>query len=342
MAVRGMLGVNISNEQWAQMEANVAKEAEPPKKPDEPKKPDTVNSSGTITGGAGAPVIAPAAPFSAQQMLENLLKDAIGVEGLGQWAADLYNRGASSTEIVQSLRYGTDMTDAGKAARAAYLSAFPGMDQFIKDGIFTGASPELQYLAYKNSVKEAASRYGVSDNLVTNEKIKDYISGRNSAAEIINRMSTAAAAVATTPVETLQTLSDYYNVQNGDLISFYLDPVATENELQQRYVAAQIGGQALRQNFGSINVNMAETLANQGVTAANAATGFATAAGRKGFTSGYGELATEEDLINASFGQADSAQKVERIAKSRAGEFAGGGGYISNKTGAAGLGTAAI
>lgn len=341
MAVRGMLGVNVSNEQWAQLEANVAKAAETPTTPTSTQPPVTPVNTQPSGIGIGTYTPPPSA-FSATQMLDDLLYNAIGVQGLGAWAADLYNRGASPVEIIQSLRYGTDTSDAGKRAYETYLAAFPKMDVFIKNGTFSGQNPELQYIAYRNTVKEAASRYGVDSSLVTNDKMADYIANNNSAAEIVSRMGTAAAAVATTPPETLTTLRNYYGLQNGDLISFYLDPASTEAQLQQRYTAAQIGGEALRQNFGDITAATAENLANQGVNMQQAAQGFAVAASRQGFGQGYGELASREELVNASFGQADATRKIERIAKSRTAAFEGGGGFATNKTGMAGLGTAEI
>lgn len=295
-------------------------------------------------GGGGqtpvSPTYVPPQAFSATQIMENLLYSALGVRGLGGWAADLYNRGASPTEIIQSLRYGTDTSDAGRAAYQAYLQAFPQMDVFIREGIFTGENPELQYISYRNTVKEAAARYGVMDDLVTNDRIAGFIAGRNSAAEIADRMGQAAQAVATTPVETAAILQEYYGVNNGDLISFYLDPDATEAMLQRRYTAARIGTEAARQQFG-INVTEAENLATRGVTVDEATQGFATAAQRQGFMQGRGETASREDIIGASFGSNEAATKVERIAQSRVGQFQQGGSFTQSERGVTGLGSAA-
>ena len=272
--------------------------------------------------------------------MENVLYQATGIRGLGPWAADLYNRGASPTEIIQSLRYGTDNSDAGRAAYQAYLQAFPQMDVFIREGIFSGESPELQYISYRNTVREAAQRYGIMDALVTNDKIAQYIGGRNSAAEIADRMGQAAQAVATTPQETYAVLQEYYGINNGDLVSFYLDPDTTEAILQRRYTAARIGTEAARQQFG-INVTEAENLATRGITVDEANQGFATAAQRRGFMEGRGETAGRSDIIGASFGDNEAATKVERIAQSRIAQFQQGGSFIQTERGVTGLGSAA-
>ena len=295
-------------------------------------------------GGAPAPAAAPTytpppAAFSALQIMENVLRNALGVEGLGSWAAGLYNRGASPTEIIQALRYGTDTSDAGKAARQKYLNAFPRIDEFIRDGIFAGESPELQYIAYRNTVNEAAQRYGINADLVTKDRIADYIGNRVSAVEISDRMSQAATAVATTPAETMSILRDYYGVQNGDLISFYLDPDTTEAMLQKRYTAARIGTEAARQQFG-IDVQMAENLAQRGVTPDEANRAFGTAARQQVFTMGRGETASREALIGAQFGDQQNIQQIERIAGSRRGQFQQGGGFVTTREGVGGLSVA--
>lgn len=311
----------------------------------QPVVPPPTTTTTTTTGGGNPTAAAigsytpPSGAFSASAILDNLIFTATGISGLGGWALGLSNLGASAKEIIQSLRYGTDASEAGQRAYASYLSAYPKMNEFISQGIFAGENPELQYQSYRNTVKEAAARYNINSTLVANDKIADYISGRSSAAEIVNRMNIAASAVATTPPDTLSVLRDYYGVQNGDLISFYLDPSATEAQLQQRYTAAQIGSEAIRQDYGNIGVGTAEGLAAQGVTMPVAAAGFATANRQKSFMSGAGEIATGDEVVQGVFGQADAKNKIERIAGSRAGAFTGGGQYLSDKSGAIGLGT---
>ena len=299
-----------------------------------------VQSSGAPAAPSAMPTYTPPPPaFSALQIMENVLQNALGVSGLGSWAAGLYNRGASPTEIIQALRYGTDQSPEGQAARAKYLDAFPRIDEFMREGIFPGENPELQYISYRNTVTEAAQRYGINDSLLTKSKIADYIGNRVSAAEISDRMSQAATAVATTPAETLSILRDYYNVQNGDLISFYLDPATTEAELQKRYTAARIGTEAYRQEFG-IDVQTAENLAQRGITPDEAARGFGQASRQSVFMLGRGETISREGLIGAQFGDQQSAQQLERIAGSRVGEFQRGGSFTATREGIAGLSTA--
>jgi hypothetical protein len=306
----------------------------------------TTDPFGIGGGGGGtdyAPqgeVVTPPAAFSSVQILENLLKAALGVEGLGQWAFDLKNRGASEQEIVHALRYGTDTSDAGKKAREKYLAAFPQMDKFLKEGIFIGEDPEKQYMDYRNTVREAASRYGVGASLVTNDRIADFIGGRNSAAEIVDRMNIAATAISTTPVETYQVLDEYYGVKSRDLMDFYLDTDRTEAELQKRYTAARIGTEAARNRFG-IDSGFAENLAQRGITVDEANKGFGSAYAQSGFMSGKGETIGRQGLAEGQFGDVTSASTINRIAASRRAGFEGAAQFEVDKTGVSGLASAA-
>jgi hypothetical protein len=306
------------------------------------KQPETGTT--TETGGEDsvftADTVTPPPAFSALEIIENILRAATGVSGLGSWAVGLKNRGASPTEIIQSLRYGTDSSPEGQAARAKYLEAFPQMDTFIKDGTFSGENPELQYINYRNTLKESAQRFGISDSLISNDKIVSYLTNKVSAAELVDRMSTAATAVATTPADTLAILNEYYGVQGGDLVSFYLDPETTESQLQKRYTAARIGTEAARNQFG-VNAQFAEDLAMRGVSVDDAQAGFSNARSQSAFMYGRGETADQGNLINAQFGNQEAKSQIERIAKSRTGAFQGGGSFTATGTGVGGLGSAA-
>ena len=293
------------------------------------------------TGSAIPNYTPPAAAFSAQEILENALYDAVGIRGLGTWAAGLYNRGASTNEIVASLRYGSDKSEAGQAARAAYLQAFPKMDKFLEQGVFAGSNPELQYISYRNTVNEAASRYNINPSLTSADRIADLIEKRVSAAEVTDRMGLAAQAVATTPPETLSILRDYYGVQNGDLVSFYLDPDQTEANLAKRYTAARIGTEAMYQNIG-VDAALAENLATQGVSVDQARTGFSTVAASQGLTQGRGDVVSQEQLISGTLTDNQEAkQAINRAAGARVGRFQGGGEFVRNEGRVAGLGSAA-
>jgi hypothetical protein len=273
------------------------------------------------------------------QIAEDMAFAALGVRGLGRWfAIKIQNPNNTLEQLISAVRYGTDSSPEGQAVHQAYLTAFPGMDRFLKDQIFPGDSPEVQYMNYRRDVREAAARYGISSNLVTNEKIAEYISQRNSALEIVNRMGLAAEAVASTPPETMRILKDYYGVQTGDLISFYLSPDETEAQLKKKYTAAQIGSAALQRQF-EVERTFAESLADRGYTMEQAQGAFEAAAQQRTLTAGAGETVTNQQLVEAATGDVESGRTVRRVAGSRQARFQAGGELLTQAGGVAGLGT---
>lgn len=273
-------------------------------------------------------------------LLNTTLEAAVGIPNLGEWAFAMRGMGADDDEIVRAIRYGTGTVPGSAEVYQAYLKAYPGMDKFLEQKIFSGPAPETLYNEYRNEVRSAAQRFGVDPMLVTDDKIASYIGNKTAPSEIVSRMNMAAAATATTPPETLSILQQYYGVNKGDLITFYLDPDATEAMLQQRYTAAQIGGAAARQQFG-VSQSEAELLAQQGLAGEDAMKAFGQASREQAFTQGVGETATREDILSAVGGEAAATEKLARIGQSRAGRFAEGGAFVSGERGATGLGTSA-
>lgn len=301
---------------------------------------NTTTTTSPAVPATGSAVSGEDSYLDAEAYLESFIAETLGISGLGSYANGRRNAGASVEEIIQAIRNGTDKSPEGQTAYASYLAAFPGIDALRKDGKLPGMRPELTYLEYVNTVQDAARRYGVDPSLATKEKVASYIAGNNSPAEIVSRMSTAAAAVATTPPETLALLKQYYGVSAGDLVTFYLNPDETEAMLQQRYTAAQIGTEAVRQQFG-ITQTEAEMFAQRGIDAGTAARSLAVAGSQKSFMGGAGETATREEILAASMGDQAAQQKIERVAASRTGRFQEGGGYAGGQQGISGLGTAA-
>lgn len=271
------------------------------------------------------------------EYLNLLIKSTVGIDGLGQWALDLWNRGFDGPAIIQMLRYGTDDSAGGRTAHAKYLAAFPKIDSLVKEGILSGENPEAQYIQYRETVRESAKRYGLMDNLITDAKISDYLTNRVSATELVSRMQAAAQAVATTPTETLSALQEYYNVQNGDLISFYLNPTETEEVLQKRYVAARIGSEGMKQKF-ALSRQEAEALAMTGMSPQEASQALGQAyAQEQAFTSGPGAVVNRQDIMENLQGNEEAARKLENVAQSRVGRFQENSGFQPGKYGVSGL-----
>ena len=150
----------------------------------------------------------------------------------------------------------------------------------------------------------------------------------------------ASAASLQAPQEFKDTLLKYYNIGSGGLAAYWLDPAIAAPLLEKQFATAQIGAEALRQNVG-LDVDIASQLQSIGVTQDTAKTGFENVARQSGFTAGAGDVASQKTLIQANLaGSAEATKELERVAGSRTGRFQQGGGFATNNSGAAGLGSA--
>ena len=216
-----------------------------------------------------------------------------------------------------------------------YKARFPAMETLAARG---QAISEGQYIGYEINARQAEQLYGLPSGMisgnVTNLLINDV-----SADEINARASMAAANAINAPQDVKDAMASYYGLGQGALTAYFLDPDISVPLLQQQAATARIGAAAKRQGV-DIGVGTAGGLQGQGVTEEQAAQGFGTVAGTRGFQYGLGETATQDELISGAFGNADAAKKMNRIAGSRTGRFQGGGQFSTNQQGYAGLGGA--
>jgi hypothetical protein len=104
---------------------------------------------------------------------------------------------------------------------------------------------------------------GYYDNV---DDFANLIGNSVSAAELQSRVDTAKSALREADNATLNTLQQYYNLSQGDLVSYLLDPTRampilearqtqgqyglnSREELQRQYAVAQVGGAAARQGM---------------------------------------------------------------------------------------------
>ena len=271
--------------------------------------------------------------------IEEVFKAKLGVEGLGKYVHDRVLKGDDEEMILNDLRYQLDTTDAGKAAFNKYAAIYPNMKEFASNPQIFGQVevPEFAYGEYRRTVRGAAARYGVDSSLTSDAKIVDYLRKFNDPTELVQRMQKASIASSTTPPETLAYLRQNYGLSNSDLTSFFLDPTTMQEELVKRYDASRIAGEALRNQF-NVSTDYAENLVAQGYTAADSAKAFDTASAMRSLTSGT-ESVSEQDLINAQFGDAAAVRNVKTALGSRTAKFEQGGGYIESQRGVSGLGS---
>jgi hypothetical protein len=107
--------------------------------------------------------------------------------------------------------------------------------------------------------------------------VQQFIANDMSPTEFSNRVVTAVQRVQNADPAVVQQLRDFYGVGQQDLVAYVLDPEQQFQKIERQVAASEIGVAARRQGL-SAGVSVAEQLAAQGVTQAEAQRGYATIA----------------------------------------------------------------
>ena len=196
------------------------------------------------------------------------------------------------------------------------------------------------YIATENSYKAVMQRAGIpASSAMMDPSYFGKLMGTDlSPLEVQQRVDAATAAVTATDPYTTQQLQQNFGLTQSDMISHLLDPTTAATVIQQKVQASQISGEAGRQNL-ALNQQNAQSLAAQGVTQAQAQSGFTNVATQLGqqqqLASMYGmnaanignELTAQQ--FNANLNGTSAAQANIELARLRAQEvnqFSGSSG----------------
>jgi hypothetical protein len=145
------------------------------------------------------------------------------------------------------------------------------------DRLLTPAEYIALERTYRTIFADAEMPAGYYDNV---DDFANLIGNSVSAAELQSRVDTAKSALRDADTATLGTLQQYYNLSQGDLVAYLLDPTRampilegrqtqgqyglnSREELQRQYAAAQVGGMAARQGLESGQA-LSEEIVQQG------------------------------------------------------------------------------
>jgi hypothetical protein len=198
-----------------------------------------------------------------------------------------------------------------------YQERFSANAQRLKKGL-TVLSP-AEYLANEDRYRQALRAYGLTqfDN---DSYVSQFIANDVSPTELSNRIVTAVQRVQNADPAIAKQLKDYYKIGQADLVAYVLDPEQQFQKIERQVAAAEIGVAAGRQGL-TAGVNVAEQLAAQGVTQAEAQKGYATIAdilptaeklsGIYGTTlEGYNQASAEQEVFNSLASAQRARQKL--------------------------------
>jgi hypothetical protein len=193
-----------------------------------------------------------------------------------------------------------------------------------------------EYLRVEDGYRQVLRSYGLRQ-FDTDDYVSQFIANDISPAEFSNRVVTAVQRVQNADPAISRQLRDFYGIGQSDLVAYALDPNQQFQKIERQVAAAEIGVAAARQGLQA-GVSVAEQLAAQGVTQAEAQRGYATIAdilptAEKlsdiyGTTlDAYGQTEAEQEVFNSL---ASAQRKRQRLTAREVAAFGGAAG--TNKT----------
>ena len=193
-----------------------------------------------------------------------------------------------------------------------------------------------EYLNVEDGYRQVLRAYGLKQ-FDTDDYVSQFIANDVSATELSNRVVTAVQRVQNADPAIQQQLRDYYGIGQADLVAYVLDPNQQFQKIERQVAASEIGVAAGRQGLKA-GVSVAEQLAAQGVTQAEAQKGYATIAdilptaeklsdiyGKT--LDGYGQSEAEQEVFNSL---ASAQRKRQKLTQREIAAFSGAAG--TNKT----------
>jgi hypothetical protein len=262
--------------------------------------------------------------ISAYDLITAALSD-YGLEGLGEFVNDLVFTQGIVTEAGLMTQIRT--TDPYRTRFAANIARRQAGLTVID---------EQSYLRMENQLLNVLRDSGLPPGFYDSyEDVTQFLAGDVSAEELGARIQDGYQAIQQSDPEVISEMRRLYNIGDGDLAAYFLDPARAQDILLQQAEAAQIAGQAQRQAGMTLDLSTAEKLATEGVTQQQARVGFGAIAESQemfGVTTGEqmaGEQAfSEQEQIGAIFGTSPEAQqRLRQRARRRQAEFETGGRF---------------
>lgn len=246
-----------------------------------------------------------------------------GLTGLANKIKELAMQGATEATITLELMETPE-----------YQQRFAGNTDRLKKGL--RALTPAEYVNVEDSYRQVLRAYGLKqfDN---DAYVRQFIANDMSPTELSNRVVTAVQRVQNADPAISRQLRDFYGIGQSDLVAYVLDPQQQFQKIERQVAASEIGVAAARQGLQA-GVSVAEQLAAQGVSQAEAQKGYATIAdilptAEKlsdiyGNTMDvYGQSEAEQEVFNSL---ASAQRKRQRLTAREVAAFSGSAG--TNKT----------
>ena len=223
----------------------------------------------------------------------------------------------------------------------AYKRRFAGNEQRRKAGL--NALSEGEYIALETAYAQLMRQSGLPVGFYdSSDDFTGLIGGNVSVGELSERVNQGYEAVRNADPEVVDEMRRLYNIGEGELAAYFLDPDRATPTLIQQARAAQVAGQGVRQAGYQITAAQAEELARAGIGTEEARAGFQAIASAQelfGALPGQtGEMITAEEQVAGVFGTSAAAQqRIRQRTRERLAEFEAGGGFAAQGSQVTGL-----
>ena len=312
-------------------------------------QPPILTSTATSATGSAvvppAPPVPPVPPVPPLSTLDATQLDAYAV------LEDAFNTYGLGDLIPVIKGYMTNNIGANEASllikqNPVYQTRFAGnygTNGRVAKGL--NALSESEYLALENSYNETLNAYGIGDYFGTTASQKQagmasIIGGDISANEFQGRIKLVEDQVVNGDPQIKAQLKAFYNINDTDLMKYYLDPKQNLGALTMKTQAAEIGTAAVEQGL-TTSADRAMLLAQDNVTQAQARAGYATIGQELPIASKLsniygnqiqGDKYTQTDAEAEQFnlaGAASAARKKQQIQQLEQANFNGRSGILT-------------
>jgi hypothetical protein len=222
--------------------------------------------AGTTAADIAAKAQAEQAKLAMRESTIKILVDRFNKYNLGSLAnkiRDLAIDGATESTITLDLQETEE-----------YQMRFKANQERIKKGLQV-LNP-AEYLNLEDGYRQVLRAYGLKE-FDTDDYVSKFIANDVSAAELSNRVVTAVQRVQNADPALIKQLDEFYGIKSSGLVAYVLDPNQQFQKIERQIAAGEIGVAAQRQGLQA-GVQVAEQLAAQGITEAEARRGYATIA----------------------------------------------------------------
>jgi hypothetical protein len=236
-----------------------------------------INVTGnTVIPFAGSTAADIAAKLAADQALEQKMADRIATSQMLADRFQKYNLTSLAPKIkelaINGANEATIMLELQETEE--YKQRFKANQDRIKKNL--AVLDPGTYLRVEDGYRQVLRSYGLNQ-FDTDDYVSKFIANDMSPTEFSNRVVTAVQRVQNADPALIKQLNDFYGINSQGLLAYVLDPEQEFPKIERQIAAGEIGLAASRQGL-TAGVTVAEQLAAQGISEAEARKGYATIA----------------------------------------------------------------